>query len=264
METVTRAIETLNTISKATSGLTLTELSDRLRLPKSTVYRMLQVLVEHDFVRKDIHTKTYRLGPALLRLCTNSLNQWNLRSIALPYLQQLADTTKETVFLTALHGDTAICLQTIPSERSLQFFVRTGREMPFHCAASAKVILAYQSDKQIERILNDKPPFELTSRTITNIDELKEHLENVRRQGYALCDGEMEVGVRAIAAPIIDGDSKVIGSVAIVAPSERLDQGARKQLLPQLLHTTQEISRRLGYCSASPNADTTLTSDGFP
>jgi len=119
--------------------------------------------------------------------------------------------------------------------------------MPFHCAASAKVILAYQPDEQIERVLNDKPLFKFTSRTITNISELREHLENVRRQGYAVCDGEMEVGVRAIAAPIFDNENRVIGSVTIVAPAERLDQRARKRLLPQLLDTAQEISRRLGH-----------------
>jgi len=108
MQTITRAIQILNTIAKSPSGLTLTELSDRLRLPKSTTYRILQALVDHGFLRRHDRTKTYRLGPALLSLSADSLDQWDLRSVALPYLRQLADTTKETVFLAALHRDTVI------------------------------------------------------------------------------------------------------------------------------------------------------------
>jgi IclR family KDG regulon transcriptional repressor len=208
---------------------------------------MLQALVACDFLTRDARSKTYRLGPGLLTLGTHSLNQWDLPSVALPYLERFTGVTGETVFLTALNRDRAICLQTVGAERSIQFFVRAGREMPFHCAASAKIILACQSNERIETILNDKPLFKFTSRTITNIDELKQHLENIRRQGYAICDGEMEVGVKAIAAPLIDSENQVIGSVAIVAPAERLNQEAENRLLPQLLDTAKEISRRLGY-----------------
>jgi len=247
VQTVDRTVEILNTVHKSPSGLTLSQVSSRLGLPKTTVYRMLQALVKHDFLRKDNLTKVYRLGPALLSLAADSLNQWDLRSAALPHLRQLAHISNETVYLAVLHGDTAICLETIESDRSAQFFVKLGRKMDFHCAAAAKAILAFQSDAQIEAILEHTPLIAYTSHTITDVTELREHLQEIRRQGYALCDGELEVGVRAIAAPIIATDQQAVGSVAIVAPAERLDVEARRELLPALLHTARQISEQLGY-----------------
>lgn len=255
MQAIDRAVEILDTIHNAPAGLTLSQLSRGLGLPKTTVYRLLQALVKHDFLRKDDLTKVYQLGPALLLLGTDSLHQWDLPSIALPYLQQLVKIANETVILTRLYRDRAICLQTIESERSFQYFVRPGRDIPFNSGAAAKAILAYQSDEEIDRILTDKELAKHTAQTITDIDEMKEHLRGVRRQGYAFCDGELEAGMRAIAAPITPNDHRAIGSVAIVAPAERLDAEARERLLPPLLHAAQQISKQLRSRLVSPITD---------
>jgi len=247
VQTIDRTVEILYAVSSVPTGLSLTVIAEQLRLPKTTVYRMLQALVRHDFLRKDQRTKVYRLGPALLMLGADSLNQWDLRSIALPYLQQLAHITNETVCLTALYKDTAVCLDTIESNRSVSFWVRIGREMDFHCAAAGKAILAFQSAEQIDRVLNLNPLLGYTSHTLTDINALKEHFQLVREQGFASCDGELEIGVKALAMPIMQRDGKVIGSVAIIAPAERLSGEARERVLFHLSETTHEISSRLGY-----------------
>ena len=252
MQTIDRTVEILHTVALVPTGLNLTEIADQLGLPKTTVYRMLQALVKHDFLRKEELTKVYRLGPALLMLGADSLNQWDLRSIALPYLQQLAHITNETVCLAALYKDTAVCLETIESDRSSSFWVRIGREMDFHCAAAGKAILAFQSEEQIDKLLRQKPLPAYTSRTMTDIEALKEHCHYVRRQGYASCDGELEVGVTAIATPIMQSDGKVVGSVTIIAPAERLSGEARERILPYLFDTSRQISMHLGYRSSTP------------
>lgn len=246
MQAVDRTVEILNAVGLVPAGLTLSELTSRLRLPKTTVYRSVQALVEHGFLRKDVVTKSYRLGPALIRLSADSLNQWELRSVALPYLRQLAQTSNETVCLTVLDVDKALCLETIESHRSTQFWVRIGKEMEFHCAAAGKVILAYQPEEQIDRILQRGPLASYTCRTLTDVHALRVHLKGVRQRGYALCDGEIEVGVRALAAPIMQHNGLVIGSVTIIAPAERLDEEARALLLPRLFDSTRRISTDLG------------------
>jgi len=247
VQTIDRTVEILHAVSLAPGGLSLTEIAAQLRLPKTTAYRMLQALVKHDFLRKEALTKVYRLGPALLILGADSLNQWDLRSIALPYLQQLAHITNETVCLTALHKDAAVCLDTIESNRSVSFWVRIGREMDFHSAASGKAILAFQSEEQIDRVLRHEPLQGYTSHTLTDVNAVKEHFQTVRQQGYACCDGELEIGVRAVAMPIMQRDGRVIGSVAIIAPAERLDDETRTQLLPLVFDIAQRISDHLGY-----------------
>jgi IclR family acetate operon transcriptional repressor len=245
VQTIDRTVQILNVVSTAPSGLTLTALCSRLDLPKTTVYRMLQALVEHDFLRKDDVAKAYRLGPALLTLGANSLFQWDLRSIARPYLEQLAQATHETVCLNVLHKDKVICLDTIESDRSTPFVVRVGREMELHCSASGKAIMAFLSEGRIRHNLGRRLR-PCTERTMTDLNELLRHFEDVRGQGYALCDGELEVGVRAIAAPVMQNGRQVVGSVAIIAPAERLDEEAQQQLAPQLLQTARQVSMRLG------------------
>lgn len=247
MQTIDRTVEILNTVGMAPAGLTLTALCSRLDLPKTTVFRVLQALVKHDFLRKDDITKVYRLGPALLTLGASSLFQWDLRSIAHPYLEQLALATRETVCLNVLYKDKVICLDTIESDRSTSFVVRVGREMEFHCSASGKAIAAFLPQAWLGRTLERGTLTSCTAQTITDLDELVRHFQIVRAQGYALCDGELEVGVRAIAAPVMQNDHQVVGSVAIVAPAERLDEAARQQLAPQLMETARQISMRLGY-----------------
>lgn len=254
MQTIDRTVQILNAVSTAPTGLTLTALCSRLDLPKTTVFRMLRALVEHDFLRKDDVTKVYRLGPAILTLGANSLSHWDLRSIARPYLEQLAQATRETVCLNVLYKDKVICLDTIESDRSTSFVIRVGREMEFHCSASGKAIAALLPEGWIRRTLGQRPLTRCTAQTITDLDELAQHFQVVRAQGYALCDGELEVGVRAIAAPVLQNDHQVVGSVAIVAPAERLDEGARQQLVPQMMETARQVSMRLGYHPQVHNA----------
>lgn len=246
MQTIDRTVEILNAVSTAPSGLTLTALCSELALPKTTGYRMLQALVKHDLLRKDDLTKAYRLGPALLTLGANSLAQWDLRAIARPYLQQLSQSIHETVCLNVLYRDRVICLETIESDRSSPFVVRVGREMEAHCSASGKAIAAFLPEAHIRRAL-PRPLRQCTDQTITDFDALLRHFATVRAQGYALCDGELEVGVRAIAAPLMQNGRQVVGSVAVVAPAQRLDREARGQLVPQLIETARQISMRMGY-----------------
>jgi len=260
VRTVDRIVEILNAINSTPSGLTLSQLCGKVGHPRTTIHRMLQALLQHDFLRKDDLTKVYRLGPALLLLGADSLHQWDLPSIAAPYVRKLAKVANETILLTRLYRDTAICLQSVESERSYQYFVTPGKEIPFHCGASARVILAYLSRQQVEKMVGQGPFTRYTPRTITGLTELLEHLRAVRRRGYAFCDGELEVGIRAIAAPIMRGGLTVMGSVAIVAPAERLDEELRKRLLPLLFDTVQRISEQLGCHVEFPVTDTAWSS----
>jgi IclR family KDG regulon transcriptional repressor len=250
LQTIDRTVEIIETVGASPVGLTLTELCTSVELPKTTAFRILQALVGHDVLRKDESTKVYRLGPALITLGTHAVQQWDLRSVSRPYLQQLADTTNETVFLSVLYKDAAICLDTLDSDRSTRFLVGVGRRMEFHASAAAKAILAYQPDEEIARILQTGLLTPFTPQTITSSTELMVHLKQVRQRGYAFCDGEMEVGVRAIAAPIMRGGHQAIGSVGIVAPAERLDEEVRERVVPLLRESVRQISEDMGYVTS--------------
>lgn len=251
METIARIARILNLVGGSPSGLTLSEISEALMLPKSTTFRMLQALGQRGMLRKDERTKLYCLGPAVLSLAASALDQSDIRSLALPPLQELATVLNETVYLTVLYGENAIVELALESERRFQHFIRTGKPVPLHCASAAKAIIAYREEAWIDQWLGDKVLQKFTPRTTTDIALLKQELQQIRKQGYALCDEEIEPGVRALSVPVCDRTGQVIASVSVLGPTGRLDGERQQAMLPHLWNTARLISHALG-CTQDP------------
>lgn len=247
MQSVDRIVTILTQLSSSQKGLGITDLYGVCDLPKSTLHRTLNSLSEFGFVVQDAQTKKYRLGSALLRLGTRFLAQNDLRVVARPFIEDLGAELNETVYITILQEDTAICLDTFGASRNLNYFVRVGREMPINTTAAAKVILAYQPAEVIKRVVGGRKLVKLTERSITEPDMLIAHLDLIREQGYGICEEEMEEGVTAIAAPIWDWSGQVAGSLAIIGPCIRLSGENRTRIINRVKQTAQRISAELGY-----------------
>jgi len=247
MQSVDRIVTILTQLSSSQKGLGITDLYGVCDLPKSTLHRTLNSLSEFGFVVQDAQTKKYRLGSALLRLGTRFLAQNDLRVVARPFIEDLGAELNETVYITVLQEDSAICLDTFGASRNLNYFVRVGREMPVNTTAAAKVILAYQPAEVIKRIVVASKLVKLTERSITDPDQLISHLDLIREQGYGICEEEMEEGVTAIAAPIWDWSGQVAGSLAIIGPCIRLSGANRSRIIGRVKQTAQRISAELGY-----------------
>jgi len=246
VETIARIAHILNAIGDSSSGLTLSEISETLRLPKSTTFRMLQALGQRGMLRKDQRTKLYCLGPAVLSLAACALGQSDMRSLALPLLQQLGQTINETVYLTVLWGETAIVELAVESERRFQYFIRVGKPVPLHGASAAKIVIAYRDEEWIDHLLRGRVLERFTARTITDASQLKQELRQARNQGYAVCDEEIEPGVRALSVPVCDRTGQVVASISVVGPAGRVDVEDRQRMLPHLQNAAQQLSRALG------------------
>lgn len=247
MRSVERILVLLQELAASGSSLALSELSTRLALPPSTLHRMLATLARHGFVVQDSLTRRYRLGPAVLQLGDHYVRQLDLNGLAGPEMRRLSALTGETVFLTVFEGGACICVDTAESPRPLRFFMRVGQRMPFHSAASAKAILAFRDAAEIDEALAHERYERFTPSTPRDAAAVRRDLEQIRAQGYAVCDEDMEIGVTALAAPIRDARGQVIASVTLVAPAERLAVERRAEPLRQLLATAAAISERLGY-----------------
>lgn len=247
MQSVDRIVNILTKLSNSSKGLGITDLYGVCDLPKSTLHRTLNSLMEFGFVVQDAQTKKYRLGSALLRLGTSYLAQNDLRSVSRPFIEELGSSLNETVYITALQDDMSICVDTYGASRNLNYFVRIGREMPFNTTASAKVILAYQPKELIRKIVYNKKLTKLTEKSIVDPDYLLKHLDSIREGGYGVCEEEMEEGVAAVAAPIWDWTSQVIGSVAVIGPWIRLSGPIRPEIIEKVKNTANLISREMGY-----------------
>lgn len=246
MQSVDRIVTILTLLSNAAHGLGITDLYSACDLPKSTLHRILNSLMEHGLVLQDLETKKYRLGHSVLRLGAGYLAQNDLRSVARFHLEKLGGELNETVYLTVLQDEKAICVDTFGASRNLNYFVHIGREMPFNTTAAAKVLLAYQSKEMIKKAVFGQKLVKLTERSITDPNILMEHLTQIKEQGYGICEEEMEEGVMAIAAPIWNWGLQVVGSVAVIGPCVRMEV-MKQDIINNVLETAEIISKEYGF-----------------
>ncbi|TEU12081.1 MAG: IclR family transcriptional regulator [Anaerolineales bacterium] len=247
LRSVDRAIAVLKAFSEEKPELGVTELSRQLKLPKSTVYRLLASLHREGIVDQDPETEKYRLGIELVHLAGLVLKQIDVRQVARPYLQSLAEASEETVNLTVLTGDgKVINIDGISSPRMVRNVGWIGREMLPHCISSGKALLAYLPQQRLERILARGLP-RFTEKTIVDPIRLREEMKKVRQQGYAVAQEELEIGLSAVAAPIWNHEGEVVAAASVSGPSFRLSSGKIPVLAELTRRAANEISHQLGY-----------------
>ena len=250
MNSIEKSIEILNYLSNAKRSVGITELSSKLSFPKSTVHRILNILLNYSIVNKDKETFKYKLGLQLLKYSNSFYNSFDFRQIAKPILKKICIETSFTTFLTVWQSGHSICIDSVtPSQRpsTHHLFVEVGKEMPFHCTASAKVLLAHQPSDDIKRIINEKTLPKYTSKTIINPKKLEKHLSEIKHGGFSVCNEELEEGIKAIATPVRNINGKVIASITITGLSKRISSSNIKKFIKILVNSSQELSGMLGY-----------------
>jgi len=249
MKSLEKIIKILDYLSDVERDVGITELSLELDLPKSTVHRILKNLSRYSVVEKENDTSRYKIGLRLLKYSNSLLRSFDLRQIVKPILKKVCDETQETTFLTVWRNDQGICIDSISSSRSANthLFVEIGREMPFHCTASSEALLANQPIEDIKRIINKKQLLRYTPNTITEPKKLIIHLLDIKNKGFAICDEELEEGIKAIAAPIKNINGKTIASITITGLAKRMSSSNSERFVKILTNSAQEISNKLGY-----------------
>jgi DNA-binding IclR family transcriptional regulator len=229
----------------------LTGLSVALRLPKSTVHRILAVLGSHRYVVRDGETGRFRLGPAALELGRRARVGTDLREVALPVLRRIARECGETVFLLVPNQtrDRAVCIERVESPLGLRLIAEIGAQVPLNAGASAKALLAYMSPEEIERIIaQGLPP--LGPGTITSAAALRRDLERTRRRGYASSREETDAGATGIGVPVFGASGEVVASLAIAGPLTRFTRARRAHCAALALSASREIAAMLGGAAA--------------
>jgi DNA-binding IclR family transcriptional regulator len=248
MNSIEKSIQILNYLSNARRSVGITELSSKLLFPKGTIHRMLKSLVSYSLVDQEKETSKYRLGMRVIEYSNSFYNSFDFRQIAKPILKDVCRETNLTTFLTTWYNGKGICIDSITPSRdeNTHLFVEIGKEMPFHSAASAKILLAHQPSEDISRIINEKTLPKYTSKTIINPKKLEEHLSEIRHKGFSICNEELEEGIKAISVPVKNINKEVIASITITGLSKRISNGNVKKITKVLLDAVQELSEMLG------------------
>jgi len=247
LQSVDRAITILKTLGNTASDLGVTDLSQRLEFPKSTVHRLLTALERGGLVEQNPETEKYRLGVELIRLAGRVLMRMDLQQVAQPHLHVLAKACTETVNLSILTSDDKVInIASFPSPRMVRNIGWIGREMLPHSVSSGKALLAYLPEQQTEHILAAGLP-RFSEKTITDPSRLREELAQIRQRGYAVAREELEEGLSAVAAPIMDYEGHVIAVISVSGPSFRLTEERLAELGEMSVQAAETISRQLGY-----------------
>lgn len=244
--TIARAMAVLHAFDAARPELGVTELSRRIDLDKSTVYRLLSALQQGGLIEQNPATTKYHLGFGLLRLAGLAQQNLDLPHIARPHLQELADLTQETVNLSVMTADDKIInIDGVTSPHRVRNVGWIGREMPIHAVSGGKVILAFLPEK-VDQILA-RGLQRLTPQTIADPAKLRAELEQIRQVGYGMAQEELEEGLSAVAAPIRDHEGRVIAIISVSGPSFRLPQERLVDLGDVTRQIAGRISEKIGF-----------------
>jgi len=222
------------------------EIARDLGVHRSTALRLLGTLERHALVERDPRSAKYRLGRRLPQLASVVTGESDLRSVARPVCENLAGALGETVTLDVLVGDEIVPIEQATASTSVVSVNWLGRRTPVHCTASGKVILAFGPPAIRERLLGG-PLERSTAHTIAARAELEEQLGQALKDGFARTYEELEVGLDAIAAPVLAASGEVVAAIDVSGPSHRLRAEGRPELVRLTLDAAADLSRRLGF-----------------
>lgn len=221
------------------------EISKILKMHKSTVHRFLRSMEKVGVIEKNNETGKYRLGLKLYELG----NAVSLKKImvdrARKYLEDLHWYLNETVHFATLKNGEVAYLDKIIADRNFVIISEVGKRLPAHCTGLGKVMLAFLPENEVRRIVKEKGLKRFTKNTITNRKDLFEELKKIRERGYAIDNEEIEDGLRCIAAPIFNGEGKVIAAVSISGPSSRINETTYDEYSKYVIKTARLISEEL-------------------
>jgi DNA-binding IclR family transcriptional regulator len=251
IKSVARALTILELLRDAPKGATATELAAHLGLTPASTFQLLRTLEHFEFVSQDADSKRYELGDGIGRLAVAFSNDLALIKVVSPHLYRLHERCGEDIHLSVWHKDTTRDILTLKSSQAtvlnpaMEDFAPMGQRL--HCTATGKLFLAHMPEAQAVAIVRKVGFLKRTPRTIDSLEILLEELRRVRKQGYALSDGEQSEGMLGMGVPVYDYVGHVMAVIAMGLPAERGMGERRAFLLEQLTSTAHAISLQLGY-----------------
>ncbi|WP_197285094.1 IclR family transcriptional regulator [Sciscionella sediminilitoris] len=239
-QTITRALAVLGVLRDAEDDVGVTELARALGLHTSTTHRILRALASARYVVQNSQTERYRLGREALLLGRAASRALGFDA-ALPLLEQLAETTGESVNLSVRDNDDAVVVLRVESAHPLRFIQPVGTRIPLYCTSTGKALLAFGGDLHAE-LAKLGELTRLTPDTLTSPRELLADLEQTRERGYSVNNGERIPGVCGVAAPVPGEVGLAMGAVAVQGPEVRMPADRIPELGELVVQTATAVT----------------------
>ena len=238
-----RLLLVLEELARVGLPITPTEVNAKLGLPKPTVHRLFHTLEAEGFVQRDIDGRSYSPGRRLRKLSVNVLSSLRVRTVRLAILKALAEEVGETCNIATPDRDAMVYLDRVETKWLLRIQLPIGTSVPFHCTASGKMYLSSLLPAHFDRFLAAARLEVHSSKTITDPVALKGEIEAIRAQGYSTDQEEFMESMVAIAVPIRDDQDRLVSTLSIHAPVQRISLADLKGYVPRLQAAATELSQ---------------------
>lgn len=230
---------------QAQDGARITDLAEELRFSPGTIHTHLSTLEELEYVCK--RGEEYHLSLRFLDSGIHARDNIGLVHPAREPLKRVSRNTEEVVWLFTEEHGYAVFLYREMGDAAVQTYGRVGKHQPFHTVAGGKVIMAHRPQEYVDKMIEKHGLPAVTANTITDRDHLYDELDTIRERGYGFNDEEATTGLRAVSAPIFNGET-VIGGISVSGPAHRLKGQKFNQELPdELLGAANSIELKLEY-----------------
>jgi DNA-binding IclR family transcriptional regulator len=242
---VERALNILEAAANRRDGMTNSEISRKLDIPKSSASYILRTLERRGYLRREAETGRYRLGLKILSLGGDAQANLDIADVALPFMRMLSEKIRMTVHLAVLDQGEAVYIEKVEAPGFFKVNTWVGRRMFLHSTSVGKCLLAWLAKDDVETIVKQQGLKKRTPKTITSITKLLADLEHVKQSGYAVDDEENSLGARCLGAPIFDGAGNVTAALGASGTLTQMDEDSMPRIIDALKETARRVSRQL-------------------
>jgi DNA-binding IclR family transcriptional regulator len=247
-----RGLHALQAFTPERRRMTLVEIASVLGITRSAAYRLVYTLDQMGFLQHDPLTRTYALGPAVLRLGYGYIASRDLAEVAAPHLEALRDRTGWSAHLGVLEEREVVYLMRVPTRRALSSVVQVGSRLPAHATSMGRVLLAGMEDAVVEQLYRGVALEAFSSRTATTLPALLKQVRADRAAGFVAHVAGYEAGVASAAAAVRDVSGRVVAAINISTVALLTTEAElRGPLAQEVMATAAAISRALGHAPAS-------------
>lgn len=246
-QTLSRAIAILDCFTQEKSELGVREIARMVELSSSATGRLLAAMKELGVLSQNPDTRAYSLGARVLTWAGTYNAVLDVRNRALPAIQELHQTTRESISLYILDGNERLCIERLESPQTVRIITRMGRRLPLYAGSAGKAMLAFLSPKQLDEYFKTTNMVPLTPMTIIEPEALRCELQKVREVGFAISYGEWIEDAAGVAAPILDQNGEVVAALSISGPIQRFNEEKVLIYSEAAKRVAAQISKSMGY-----------------
>ncbi|MEZ5344966.1 MAG: IclR family transcriptional regulator [Pyrinomonadaceae bacterium] len=251
---IEKAMVILEELAGSQNGLSVSELTRNLSLPKSSTYGHLLTLERLGYLHKNENTGRYMFGLKIFTLANMAMNGLNLRKLASPHVRALMTKTDLTVHVAILEQNETVIIEKMESVYTPKVETWIGKRMGVHCTAAGKALISDWDEADIDRLIYHGLP-RYNDNTIVSPKKLKEELAVVRERGYSVDFEEETIGSRCVGAPIFDHGGRIVAAISLVGFKKQINKETIKQLIEDVKTAAQNISDELFNAADEPTTE---------